>query len=91
MNMPVPAPHSPEERQLEQLQAKVTEGEIARARLMDLAFELWKGGMKQREIAARLNRADTRAGGEGITVDATQKMLSRLRRSREETLLSQAS
>lgn len=87
--MPAP-PRTPNERELEHLQAKVTEGERARDRLMELAFRMWMDGYTQRDIAERLDRADRRAGGSGISAGTAQKMLYRTRKAKESGLLSEA-
>jgi transposase len=87
--MPGP-PRTPDERELEHLQAKVTEGERARERLTELAFRMWMGGYTQKDIAERLDRADRRAGGDGISAGTAQKMLYRARKAREDGLLAEA-
>ena len=90
--MPTPAaPQSQEERDLERLQASVTKGEAARDLRNEIAFGLWMGGMTQQEVAARLDRADRRAGGTGITHGTVQKMLFRMRKARETELVERAS
>lgn len=86
------APRTPLQRQLEQLQKKVTEGELARARLDAVAFSLWtEEMMTQQEIADRMDRADRAAGGEGVTHGRVQKTLYRLRRARENELVLSSS
>lgn len=81
--MTAPA-RTPEERELEKLQKKVTEGDIARKRLEAAAFRMWtEHGMTQREVHARLDRADRSAGGEGLRLDRVEKMLARRRRRDE--------
>lgn len=76
---PRPA-QGPAERVLEQLQKKVTEGQLARDRLTEQAWMLWVDhNMTQQEIASRLDRADRAAGGEGVTYAAVQKMFQRKR------------
>ena len=84
--MPAP-PRTPEERELEKLQRKVAEGEVARKRRDALAFALWQDGMKQAEIADRLDRADKAGGGEGMSSATTQKLIFRYRKAREAELL----
>ena len=78
---PAGPPTTATERQLETLQTKLTKAEADAARLAtqrdDLALRLWLGGMPQAEIAERLDRADRRAGGAGISYAATQKRLWR--------------
>lgn len=88
--MPTPATHTPDERELEHLQAKVTEGERARDRLMELAFRMWMDGYTQKDIGERLDRADRRAGGAGISPGTAQKMLYRTRKAKESELLTEA-
>ncbi len=85
--MTVRPAHTPDERSLEKLQKKVAEGEIARGRRDELAFQMWNDGMTQAEIAERLDRADRSAGGQGITASTTQKVLFRLRKKKEAQLL----
>lgn len=87
------SPRSPitvKERELERLQAAVTKGEASRVLRDELAFELWQDGMTQKEIAERLDRADRRHGGTGITHGTTQKSLFRMRRQREQELIEKA-
>lgn len=87
MTTPAPA-RTPRERELERLQVKATKGALqqARARALrdQLAFRLWREGMAQDEIAARLDRADRSAGGDGVAVTAVQKTLFRYRKRLEE-------
>ena len=85
--MSIPPPRSQDERNLEAFQEKVAQGEIARVRRDELAFKLWTEGMTQAEIADRLDRADRRGGGEGVTTSTTQKFLFRLRKKKEAELL----
>lgn len=80
-------PRTPDERELEHLQQKVAEGEVARARRDALAFKLWSDGMKQADIADRLDRADRRGGGPGMTHSTTQKLIFRHRKKIEDDLL----
>jgi transposase len=84
------APRNPVERELEVQQAKVTAGEIARQRRDAIAFELWQGGMTQKEVAERLDRADRAAGGSGISHGTCQKMLFRMRKAIEDELIESA-
>lgn len=86
-----PAPQSQDERDLERMQGLVTKGEQARKMRDDLAFRLWwKGGLTQADIASRLDRADRRAGGKGISLASTQKSLFRMRRALQHELLQHA-
>ena len=83
---PAPPPaRGQAQRQLETLQKKVTEGQLALARRDELAYAMWQDGMSQAEIAARLDRADRAAGGDGITLAVTQKRLFRLRKRKVQT------
>ncbi|MCJ7725650.1 MAG: hypothetical protein MUP76_04595 [Acidimicrobiia bacterium] len=88
--MPTARPRTPNETELERLQAKVTEGERARERLTELAFTMWQDGYTQKDIAERLDRADRRAGGDGITHGTAQKMLYRTKKAKEPELLAEA-
>ncbi len=83
-------PMTPEERDLEHYQELATKGEIARTRRDEIAFRLWQDGMTQKEIAERLDRADRRYGGSGISHGTTQKALFRMRKARETELLESA-
>lgn len=77
------SPHTPDERELEHLQALVTKGERARVRRDELALALYATKRySQDDLAARLDRADRRAGGDGVSVSAVQKVLYRLRKAR---------
>lgn len=78
------APHTPDERELEHLQALVKKGERARIRRDELALAMYATKRySQDDIAARLDRADRRAGGDGVSTSAVQKILYRLRKARE--------
>lgn len=78
---PTGPPSSSDERALEQTQARLTKAEADVARLTAdrdrVALRLWHAGLPQAEIAERLDRADRRAGGQGISYAATQKRLWR--------------
>ena len=87
--MPAP-PRGQLERQLEQTQKLVTQGEIARRRRDDIAFALWQEGHTQKDIAERMDRADRAAGGDGITHGQVQKTLFRIRRELEQELVATA-
>lgn len=77
----LPPASTKNERRLETLGRKAAEGvEFARQR-DELALAMWQDGMSIPEIAARLDRADKRGGGEGVTHHAVQKRLYRLRRN----------
>jgi transposase len=73
MNRPVPPARTPLERELERIQIRVTQGELAERRRRELIAQLYESGMSQVEIAARLTRAARRAGGEDVGEDAVQK------------------
>lgn len=73
------------------LQAQITQAESATEERNELAFSLWANGLTQAEITEVLDRADRAVGGEGITLAAVQKMLSRMRADREAELLRTAS
>lgn len=78
---PTGPPSTSDERALEQTQARLSKAEADVARLAAerdrIALRLWHAGLPQAEIAERLDRADRRAGGEGISYAATQKRLWR--------------
>ena len=74
------------ETQLEHVQVRLTRAQRDLAKLTaerdSLALVLWLDQrMAQAEIAERLDRADRRAGGRGVSYAATQKNLWRARRS----------
>lgn len=80
---PVGPPKTTDERRLEQLQGRLTAAQRSVAALQEqrdaLALRLWLDScVPQAEIAERLDRADRRAGGPGITYAATQKRIHRL-------------
>jgi hypothetical protein len=77
-------PRNPDERRLEQLQARLTAATNEVNHLTTerdrLALRLWlDDNVPQSEIAERLDRADRRAGGSGISYAATQKRIWRRR------------
>lgn len=78
---PTGPPSSSDERALEQTQTRLTKAERDVMRLAAerdrIALRLWRDGLPQAEIAERLDRADRRAGGGGISYAATQKRLWR--------------
>lgn len=87
---PAGPPKTSDERKLEQLQARLTAAQRETAHLTEqrdrLALRLWLDDcVPQSEIAERLDRADRRAGGEGISYAAIQKRIWRLR---DEVLLA---
>lgn len=88
-NMNTPPPITQKERELETLQKKMTEADLIRRRSRQrrdaLALEMWTEGMNQNELAARLDRADRAAGGNGVEAGAVQKTLFRLRKKKENT------
>ena len=88
--MTIARPMNPDERELERCQELATKGEQARQRRDEIAFRLWQEGMTQKEIAERLDRADRRHGGNGISHGTTQKALFRMRKAREQELLEHA-
>lgn len=77
-------------RRLESLQAAVTEGDAATTERNELAFDVWRSGMTQREIAEVLDRVDRRCGGTGVTQAMVAKMISRMRATREHDLMTEA-
>jgi hypothetical protein len=80
MNGNAPPPRSADERELERAQRSVTLGQLADARRKALVIELYRTGMRQVEIAARLDRAARAAGGEGVGEDAVNKLIARSRK-----------
>jgi len=75
---------SARERRLERIQERLTKLclEVNRLTLErdQLVLDLWlRGNVPQAELAERLDRADRKAGGEGISYAATQKRLWRAR------------
>lgn len=84
--LPAGPPSTATERSLEQIQARLTRAEMEVLRLTaerdDIAMRLWlSDSVPQAEIAERLDRADRRSGGQGISYAATQKRLWRLANS----------
>ena len=78
-------------RRLETLQARITQTQRQVSALIDqrdhLALHLWlHASVAQSEIAERLDRADRRAGGNGISYAATQKRINRLHNADAELL-----
>lgn len=77
-------PKTPDERNLERIQTRLTTAQQLVERLTAerdrLALSLWlTRNVPQSDIAERLDRAARRAGGEGISYAATQKRLWRAR------------
>lgn len=77
-------PRSNQEIKLENTQARLTKAQRELTRLTRerdaLALDLWlKQRMSQAELAERLDRADRRAGGDGVSYAATQKLTWRAR------------
>jgi hypothetical protein len=68
------------ERELERTQRLVTQGLLADERRKQLILALYRDGMTQVEITARLTRASVSAGGEPIGEDAVNKLVARSRR-----------
>lgn len=75
-----PRPRTAVERELERTQRTVTKGLIADDRRKQLIVQLYRAGMTQVEITARLDRASRAAGGEGVGEDAVNKLVARSRR-----------
>ena len=71
------------ERELERLQRTVTQGLLADEKRKRLVLALYRDGMSQVEIAARLTRGARSAGGEPVGEDAVNKLVSRYRRRKE--------
>jgi len=89
--MPANRPMNPQERELERLQKIVTKGDVARRRRDEVAFDLWANhGHTQNDVAERIDRADRREGGSGVSHFTTKKMLFRIRKSKEAALLEAA-
>lgn len=87
---PIGPPRNSDERRLEQLQTRITQAQLQVEHLMEqrdvLALRLWLDHcVPQSEIAERLDRADRRAGGPGMSYAAIQK---RIYRRHEAELLS---
>ena len=83
-------PRNPVEVKLEQTQARLTKAQRELANLTrerdQIALTLWlERRMSQAELAERLDRADRRAGGDGVSYAATQKLCWR---ARERTAVS---
>jgi len=76
---PVAPPRSQEERELERSQRTVTQGLLADEKRKKLIVKLYREGMSQVEIAARLDRASRAVGGEGVGEDAVNKLVKRYR------------
>jgi hypothetical protein len=76
-------PRSFAERELEKVQRKVTEGQIAERRRRELIVYLHREEhMSQVEIAARLTRAATAVGGQPVGDDAVWKIVKAARSAR---------
>jgi len=68
------------ERELEKVQKKISEGEIAQRRRKELIAHLYREeGMTQVEIAERLTRASVAVGGRPIGDDAVWKIVKQMR------------
>lgn len=80
MNGSPPPPRSQVERELERTQRLVTQGTLADVSRRKAIIALYRDGMSQVEIAARLTRAAKAAGGEGVGEDAVNKLIARSRR-----------
>ena len=79
---PAGPPSNAVEQRLENTQVRLTKAQLDVARLSaerdELALRLWLDqSLPQAEITERLDRADRRAGGPGISYAATQKRLWR--------------
>jgi len=82
-------PRNLAEAKLEQTQARLAKTQAELARLTQerdkLALHLWiDQRMSQAELAERLDRADRRAGGVGVSYAATQKLTWRARQRQME-------
>lgn len=75
----LPDPASSAELTLEETQRRVTMATRADVERRALILELYQGGMSQREIALRLTRASTAAGGAEVTENAVFKLLAKMR------------
>lgn len=75
--MNIPPPKTSAERDLERLTSQVAQGDVARARRGKLAHQLWVNGMTHAELAARMDRADKRGGGTGVSLSQAQKIVQR--------------
>lgn len=82
MNGDVPFPRTPVEKELERIQRMVTKGKLAEERRRELINELYRGGMTQVEIAARLSRASNAAGGNDVGEDGVYKIVKQMRMRR---------
>jgi hypothetical protein len=78
-----PPPRTNAERDLERTQRTVTQGVLADERRKRLIMSLYRAGMSQVELAARLSRASRAAGGPPIGEDAVNKLVARYRRRKE--------
>lgn len=74
-----PPPRGLNEKLLEREQRTVTQGLLADERRKKLILRLWRDGMSQVEIAARLSRASHAVGGEPVGEDAVNKLVKRYR------------
>lgn len=70
-------PRTNDERDLERTQRTVTQGVLADERRKQLIIRLYRSGMSQVELAARLSRAAQAAGGSPIGEDAVNKLVKR--------------
>jgi hypothetical protein len=70
-------PRTQDERELERSQRIVTQGLIADERRKRLIIKLYRDGMPQTEITARLSRASRAGGGGDIGEDAVNKLVAR--------------
>ncbi len=82
LNGEVPPAMTRTERELERMQKRVAEGQLAEAHRRRLIADLYEAGMSQVEIAARCTRAAQAVGGKAVGVDGIQKILKRMRVSR---------
>lgn len=85
---PAGPPHSARERRLERIQERLTKLCIQVTQLTverdRLVLDLWlRDNVPQAQLAERLDLADRRAGGDGISYAATQKRLWRARNDEE--------
>jgi len=76
---------------LRSLQTEIIERADVISERNAVMFDLWMGGMTQREIADELSAASLAAGGPEVTEHAVQKVLWRHRSRHEQKLLDAVS
>jgi hypothetical protein len=67
--------------QLDRLTKLVARGEVAEAERKLVIDRLWRSGVTQRELAERMTKASTSAGGSPVTGNAVWKTLNRIRKA----------